>query len=116
MTESSMDTWSRGEAADVARAMLEGDIALLDGCIPLAFLAHSAVLEWSTDPDFAVIGTLAAEIEELPLGAARSQWSRDALGRADLEIARISERSKDSVLAACRNIVARFSVAGEPAA
>jgi hypothetical protein len=106
------DAWFRTESSQLARAILDGQIGMLEGCVPLAFLAYSAVEDWTLDPDFAVIGAIAAEVEELPLGEARGQWSSAALARADEEIERTTERYRERILAACRNIVTRFPVDG----
>jgi|SRR6185295_12774439 len=96
------------EAVRIARAMLSGDIGVLEGCIPLASLAHDVVPDWRVDPDFAVLGAVASEVDALPLGTVRAQWSSAALERADLEIARYTQVVQERVLAACRNVVERL--------
>ena len=88
--------------------MLSGDIGVLEGCIPLASLAHDVVPDWRVDPDFAVLGAVASEVDALPLGTVRAQWSSAALERADLEIARYTQVVQERVLAACRNVVERL--------
>jgi hypothetical protein len=74
-------------------------------------LAHNVVPDWRVDPDFVVFGAVASEVDDLPLGPVRAQWSADALAKADIEIARYTQESKDQVLAACRSIINRFAAA-----
>ena len=100
--------WARLEAVRKARAVLGGDLEILEGCRSLASLAHDVVPDWSVDADFVVVGAIASEIDDLPLGSVRSQWSSTALARADLEIKRYTEAAREDVLAACRNIIERF--------
>lgn len=102
------NAWSRREAVRKAQADLSGDPGLLEGCIPLASLAHDVVPDWTADPDFVVFAALASEIDHLPFGSVRDQWSADALVRADSEIERITEAARADVLVACRNLVERF--------
>jgi hypothetical protein len=99
---------AQSEAVRVARAILSGDIGVLDGCIPLAALAHKVVSDWRVDPDFVVFGGIASEADALPLGKVRAQWSSAALAKADVEIARYTQLVKEQVLSACRNVVERF--------
>lgn len=100
---------SQAEAVRKARAIVEGELGILEGCIPLASLAHDVVPDWRTDPDFVVFGAVASDVDDLPFGAVRAQWSREALAEADQEIARYTQLSKDQVLVACRNIIRRFA-------
>jgi len=100
--------WARSEAVRNARAILAGELGVLEGCIPLASLAHGVVPNWVVDPDFVVFGSLASEIDHLPFGSVRSQWSTDALARADVEIEKLTRAVQAEVLAACRNIIGRY--------
>jgi hypothetical protein len=102
------NAWARCEAVRIARAVLSSELGVLEGCIPLASIAHDVVADWRIDPDFVVFGAVASETDELPLGKARSQWSAAALDRADVEIDRYTREVQDKVLAACRNVVNRF--------
>ena len=96
------------EAVRLARAILSGDLGVLEGCIPLASVAHDVVPDWRVDPDFAIFGAVASEIVALPFGEVRRQWSSDALARADVGIARYTQAMKGQVLSACRKVVGRF--------
>jgi hypothetical protein len=97
-----------GEAVRVARAVLSADIGVLEACVSLASLGHDVVPDWRLDPDFCVFGAVASEVDALPLGAVRAQWSCAALAKADVEIARYTRLVEDRVFVACRNIVERF--------
>jgi hypothetical protein len=105
------NAWSRSEAVRNARAILAGELGVLEGCIPLASLAHALVPDWTADPDFVVFGSLASEIDHLPFGSVRRQWSADALARADVEIEKLTQAARTEVLAACRNIIGRYDAA-----
>jgi len=100
---------AQAEAVRKARAIVAGEVGVLEGCIPLASLAHDVVPDWRIDPDFVVFGAVASEVDDLPLGPVRAHWSSEALAKADLEIARYTQLSRDEVLAACRNIISRFT-------
>jgi hypothetical protein len=72
-------------------------------------LAHDVVADWRIDPDFVVFGAVASEVDALPLGLARAHWSSEALAKADQEIVRYTQLSRDQVLTACRSIISRFA-------
>jgi len=103
-----LTAWATGEAVRIARAMLSGEVGVLEGCIPLASIAQDVVADWRLDPDFVVFGAVASEIDALPFGSVRDRWSRVALAKADVEIARYTRVVQDQVLSACKNVVARF--------
>jgi len=119
MPSLTQNTWSQNEAVRKARAVLAGDLGLLEGCISLASLGHDAVPDWRVDPDFAVFGVLSSETAHLPFGQSQEQWSAEALARAKAEIEHMSLGHKYEILAACRNVIDRFksvtSVAAEDA-
>jgi hypothetical protein len=96
------------EAVRLARAVLSGEVGVLEGCIPLASIAHDAVPDWTSDPDFVIFGGVASEIDALPFGPVRERWGSGALARADADIARYSDLVREQILEACRHIIARF--------
>jgi hypothetical protein len=108
MATHATNEWARGEAVRIARAILSGELGVLEGCIPLASVAHDVVADWRIDADFVVFGAVASETDKLPLGKAREQWGTAALARADVEIDRYTREVQDRVLAACRNVLDRF--------
>jgi|KBSMisStandDraft_5_1062788.scaffolds.fasta_scaffold192512_1 hypothetical protein len=100
--------WSRREAVKLARAMLSGELGLLEGSIPLASLAHAIVPDWTKDPDFLVFANISDEIDHLPFGSARDNWNQASLARADADIERITRQVRDEVVVACQHIIGRF--------
>jgi len=107
--------WSQGEAVRIARAILSGDLGVLEGCIPLASVAPNAVPDWRRDPDFVVFGAVASEIDNLPFGPVRERWGTVALARADVEIARYSRVMRERIMTACRHVVDRFGAGASEA-
>jgi hypothetical protein len=97
------------EVVRAAQAAVSGTIPLLEACARLARLAHDLVPSWAEDEDFVVFGLVASETDHLPLGEVRKQWSTPALARADAEIASICDFYRSQILAACSNIIARYS-------
>ena len=116
MSAQDSSAWSRSEAVRKAQAILSGDLGVLEGCIALASLAHDVVSDWRVDPDFVVFGAVASEIDHLPFGPVRNQWSAWGLARADNEIERIAKAARADVLVACRHVVERFGTFGSMAA
>ena len=106
--------WSLAESVRLARAILSGSNGVVEGCIPLASVAHDVVPDWSTDPDFVVIGAVASEADDLPFGKVREHWGSEALAKADASLECYSVAVREQVLSACRNIVERFELS-EPA-
>jgi hypothetical protein len=102
------NTRAKTESVRTARAIVSGELGILEGCIRLASLAHDLILDWRIDADFVVFGAVASEVDNLPLGAVRSRWNLEALARADLAIERYTQVVKEQVLAACRNVISRF--------
>jgi hypothetical protein len=101
-------TWPLRDALRTARAVLDGELDIVEGSIKLAAAAHSAIPDWRTDPDFVVFGVIASQIDHLPFGAIRDRWSDAALANADAEIEAITESNRDKVRQACQNVIARF--------
>jgi hypothetical protein len=99
---------ARGEAVRIARAIIAGHTGVLEGCVPLASIAHDVIPDWQVDPDFVIFGAIASEIDALPFGLVRDQWSSAALSKADIEITRYTLVVQERVLGACRNVVERF--------
>jgi hypothetical protein len=101
--------WPRLEAVRRARAVLAGELGVLEGCVELAAIADGVVPAWFDDPDFSVFGAVASEADDIPLGAARQQWQGEALTRRNALASEYSARVRDQVLRACESVIARFS-------
>jgi hypothetical protein len=84
------------------RGMLSGSINLVDGCDSIALLALQLDSLWGDR--LRMFQVIASECDEFPRGSARLEWAADSLAQRDLELARYTDRMRDTVLAACRQI------------
>lgn len=103
-----MSEWATQSAVETARAVLSGNVGIIQGSVRLASLAHDIVPNWTADEDFLVFGVLSSETDHLPVGSARQYWSQVALADADQEISRIEQSARDEVVRACANVIKRF--------
>ena len=103
--------YSREKAVKTARAILDGEIGIIEGARILSTLAPDVVADWKADPDFLVLAALDSETDDLPVGVDRKLWEASALAERDAIVSQIEADAKQSVEAACRNILRRF-VAG----
>jgi hypothetical protein len=100
--------WPLRDAPKTAQAVLDQEIGPIEARIALASYAHHIVAVWAIDPDFAVFGAIASSTDHLPFGQVRLRWSETALAKADLEIAAVTERNRENIMGACRNVIDRF--------
>jgi hypothetical protein len=100
--------WKKRTAVETAKAVLSGELGIIEGSVRLSALSHGIVPVWHEDKDFLVFGVLASDTDHLPTGSARQYWSSAALAREDQNIARIEASAEANVIAACKNIIARF--------
>ena len=97
----------RNRVAVVACGMLSGEIAFLEGAIELASLRHEVAVE-ENDEDFMVFVVIASETDNLPIGASRECWSKEALVKLQPEIDAATIWAKQIGLKACQSLVRRF--------
>jgi hypothetical protein len=114
MTAAKPVAWPLRDALRVARAVLDGEINIIEGSVELARYTHYVVPDWCVDADFVVFGALASETDHLPVSRVRHLWSASALSTADEEIEAITVRHRASVLRACENVIARSSTITSP--
>jgi Protein of unknown function (DUF2489) len=100
--------WPLQQALAMARAILAGEVSMIEGSIELSSYADDIVENSSSDPDFVIFNVVSSETDDLPFGDVRSLWSQSALARADEEIRRTTELYTADVRAACEHILARF--------
>jgi hypothetical protein len=100
--------WPLRDAMKTAQAVLDQEIGPIEACIVMASYAHHVVADWAVDPDFAVFGAIASSTDHLPFGQVRLRWSETALAKAELEIAAVTERNREKIESACRNVIDRF--------
>ena len=101
--------WPLSQALLTAKAILSGEVGVLEGCIRLSGLSRDIVADWRVDPDFRLFGAVASDIDHLPFGDVRARWSASALVRADAEIQRITEHIGPKVREACEHLLSRFT-------
>jgi hypothetical protein len=95
----------RQGAREVATAILDGRITVLEAVRKLVSLAHTDAI--SDVEDRRLIIGIESETGDLPVGEARKLWAPDALETKDVEIARCEELYKTPFLEACRRIAGR---------
>lgn len=83
--------------------ILRDRVPLFDGLDALLRLAAGGS-EWSGDRDLERLAGLLAEVEHLPVGAARAHWGAAALARTDRELMDHERRARESAHYACRRL------------
>ena len=94
-------------AAEIASAILDGSMPLLDGCHLLDQLGMAVEVP-DNDPDFGAFSLIQSETDSLPIGQMRSLWAPDALARLEPEIRSATTWAEPIALPACKSVVARF--------
>lgn len=94
---------------EVASGMLDGSVHYLEGSIELASLRHE-IGAYENDPDFIVFVAILSEIDSLPQGRSRNDWSAEALAQHERKIKKSIEWAKKVSLSQCRSLAERFSV------
>jgi hypothetical protein len=95
------------QVAEVASAMLRGELGILEGSRLLVSLC-SQVSALDHDPDFLCFVGIDSETDHLPLGDVRQHWEPDALASKDQEIRAAEAFYRDHAIAACRALLVRF--------
>ena len=97
----------RTELVSTARAILNGDIHLIEGVREICSLRH-----YVEDPDsevFMPIRAIESETDHYPLGEMRSEYAQDYLRRLDAEMQHYLKDAKDDIVGACKEIVLVYS-------
>lgn len=97
----------REELVDVATAMIDGKMSLIEGTRKICSLRHA--VEDRDNEIFLPIRAIESETDHFPLGLMRKNCSREYLERMDNEMQSYLAEAKDDILAACKNIVSFFS-------
>jgi len=95
---------SRQRAGNVARRALDGEYDLLLACRDLASL-RSHLQDVPDDVVNTFVG-VASEVDDLPIGAERRNWSLDALKANDIETKKYREQVRGVVTEALRQLLA----------
>jgi len=109
MTNKNLIEQSREELLNVARAMVGGQMHLIEGVRRINALRYDV-----GDPDNEIFHPIIATDDDtlsFPLGAVRSHWSPEALARSDVELERYVTSARKDILDACDKIIRKFSPA-----
>jgi hypothetical protein len=94
--------FERRKAQDLAQAVLDGRMTVLEGARALVSLAHTDAVPDAEDRKLII--AVDSEIDDLPIGEVRKLWAPDSLKEKDLEIAGAEELYRDDFLQACGRI------------
>jgi hypothetical protein len=103
------DDHTRTEMADVARRMLDGELHLFEGVRKLSDLSRRLPVGEDLEAVIRTLQGIDSEIDDLPLGEARSAWANDALAAKDRERDQYLERTRSEIEDACRTILSHWS-------
>ena len=92
----------RRKARELAQAVLDGRMTVLEGARALVSLAHTDAVP--DVEDRRLIIAVESETDDLPLGEVRKLWAADALKEKDVEIAHAETLYRDHFLQACQRI------------
>jgi hypothetical protein len=102
---------ARKRTLAIVREILSDQRDVLLGARELSALRFAVGVP-EDDPDFLCFVGIESETDALPLGAARSTWSQEALAGKDLEIDRARQWAREVGQAALENVLRRFGGAG----
>jgi hypothetical protein len=103
----------RQEAVATARAVLRGEVNLIEGSRQLSQLSHQLLEEIPPGDELVVFDELDLETREIPIETPREQWDPAVRAEADAIVRRIETLSRAEVEAACRSVITRFGSTGE---
>jgi hypothetical protein len=98
----------RRKVLDLATDILGGRIGLIEGSRALSHLRHEVEVK-EPDRDFLIFVGVDSETDHLPIGEERKSWDAEALAAKDQEIQEFEASVREDIMAACRNLIARFS-------
>jgi len=93
---------------ELATAILDGKIGVIDGCRQMIRVTHGIAKVGSEKALLTFIG-VESETDHLLIGEARKNVAPDALAQMDADVKRSEKLYRESVFEACRRVVARFS-------
>jgi hypothetical protein len=110
MSSEEHSAFIRGKVVAICEAILKEEIGIIAGSRRLKSLGHE--LSGDHDEDFIPFAAIDSETDHLPVDCERRNWSSEALGRKDREIAEAEAFHQDNALAACRKLIERFEMKG----
>jgi hypothetical protein len=97
----------RQHAVMLAKGILSGESPILDGCLWLDALRLEIGIE-DSDPDFSVFAMISSQIDSLPIGAVRNNWTSEALAEIEPQIQSATAWATPLAIRACQSVVNRF--------
>lgn len=94
----------------LAQAMLDGNLSFIEGAVQVLAIKNQLGRVAERDPDFGVFLVIRSETDHLPLEEQRPLWAPEALERLEPEFKRTEEWARSFAPAACRSLIARFSI------
>lgn len=107
MTHKEHMTCNRKKVGEITTSMLNGTVDYLQGAIKLTQLHFEAEAS-EDDKDFLIFTGIASEIDHLPIGNIRKNWSKKSLERHEAEILKLTKWAKDVSLSECRSLAKRY--------
>jgi hypothetical protein len=98
---------ARDEIIVVAKAMVAGQVALIEGARRLCDLRHR--IGASDSPLFNPIVGFESETDDYPIGPQREVYSEEALASLDEEIRSYVAEARPGVISACNEIIVAMS-------
>jgi hypothetical protein len=99
---------NRRKVGTIAKGMLDGSVNYLEGAIDLASLRFEVDIP-EDDKDFIAFTGVSSEIDHLPIGNVRKNWSKAALESHEPEIERAVIWAKEVSLTECKSLSERFN-------
>ena len=97
------------DAVDVARAILDGSLSVLEGARKMADIhLYSGHVRQPVDEDYALLLGIASETDHLPLGEVRNRWAAEALVKKDAETQEAEVFFRARAFKAARVLIARY--------
>jgi hypothetical protein len=101
------DERDRAKVVEVAQAMLDGALGIIEGSRRLNDLREALGVH-HFDDDFEVFVVIDSETDGLPVGDVRTLWNEVALVQKDREVEEAERLYRDGAFEGCRKLIARF--------
>jgi hypothetical protein len=98
----------RREAVATAKAMLRGEVDIIEGSRQLSALSHALLPQIPENDELLVFDEMDLETREIPSDTPREQWDPAVRAEAEAILRRIETLSRAEVEAACRSLISRF--------
>ena len=96
------------DAARTARAVVAGDLSIIDGSRSLSRLGAELTADRWDDAEFRLFALLDSETDHLPTDTQRGLWDQAAFEEKQRDVRRIEAAYREEVVAACERLIRRF--------